>query len=220
MSQPTERAATLEPTVDLAFPLLGKTLPLDHGYALFSALCRLDPKLHERPSWGIHPVLGLRAAPHVLALTDRSFLKLRLPAFEIKDALGLAGKTLELDGHRVRLGVPRVFPLEAKGRLRARFVTLKGFFEEPEFLQAARRHIADVVGTVMDPERVEVRLCSRANGRGDARRVMRVAGRTIVGFPVEVGGLSEEGSIALQVAGIGGRRHMGAGLFVPLGRER
>lgn len=47
-------------TVDVAFPLRGDALPLDHGYPLFGAVSRLIPRLHQEPKWGIHPVYGRR----------------------------------------------------------------------------------------------------------------------------------------------------------------
>ncbi|MGK7892068.1 MAG: type I-MYXAN CRISPR-associated protein Cas6/Cmx6, partial [Xenococcus sp. (in: cyanobacteria)] len=33
--------------VDLAFPLKGKSLPLDNGYIVYSALSRICPNLHR-----------------------------------------------------------------------------------------------------------------------------------------------------------------------------
>lgn len=33
--------------VDVAFPVTGTTVPLDHGYALYAALCHRLPALHE-----------------------------------------------------------------------------------------------------------------------------------------------------------------------------
>ncbi len=36
-----------ETWIDLAFPLRGETLPLDHGYALFAASSRVVPALHQ-----------------------------------------------------------------------------------------------------------------------------------------------------------------------------
>lgn len=35
------------PHVDLAFRVMGTTLPVDHGYALYSAINRLVPALHD-----------------------------------------------------------------------------------------------------------------------------------------------------------------------------
>ena len=54
MSKETETYA------DIAFPVRGDPLPLDHGYLLFSALSRVAPELHRQPAWGVHPVLGVR----------------------------------------------------------------------------------------------------------------------------------------------------------------
>lgn len=34
------------PIIDLSFVLVGTTFPLDHGYCLFSAICRVVPGLH------------------------------------------------------------------------------------------------------------------------------------------------------------------------------
>jgi hypothetical protein len=36
------------PMVELHFPVLGPSLPVDHGYALYSALCRVLPAMHAR----------------------------------------------------------------------------------------------------------------------------------------------------------------------------
>ncbi len=36
------------PYVDLAFRLTGSKIPVDHGYALYSAISRLLPESHEK----------------------------------------------------------------------------------------------------------------------------------------------------------------------------
>ena len=67
-----------ESVVDVAFPLNGKSLPLDHGYALYGALARVLPVLHAEhrksvdggsapASWGVHPVRGLKTGPGLLS---------------------------------------------------------------------------------------------------------------------------------------------------------
>ncbi|MFM8300877.1 MAG: type I-MYXAN CRISPR-associated protein Cas6/Cmx6 [Microcystis aeruginosa] len=40
----------------------------------------------------------------------------------------------------------------------------------------------------------------------------------MVGFALAIFDLSEEDSIKLQIHGLGGKRRMGCGVFVPLGR--
>ena len=194
--------------VDAAFPLVGTSLPLDHGYALFSALSRIEPALHTRSTWGVHPVRGTRSGPGVLQLDRRSLLKIRMPTIDVGALLPLAGASLTVDGHDVRLGVIRLYPLEPSARLRARFVTVKGFAEDPSAFRAAlARQVAHTADLGQDPERVEIAV--------GPRRVMRVAQHTIVGYPVELTGLEADASLAVQRVGLGGRRHMGAGIFVP-----
>src|SRR3954447_13723587 len=34
------------PVIDLSFVLVGTAIPLDHGYCLFSSICRIVPALH------------------------------------------------------------------------------------------------------------------------------------------------------------------------------
>jgi CRISPR-associated protein Cas6 len=68
------------PVIDLSFVLVGTTFPLDHGYPLFSAICRVVPAPHGDRRIGAHPIRGRQTARGLLALTDRSRLKLRLMA--------------------------------------------------------------------------------------------------------------------------------------------
>jgi hypothetical protein len=44
------------PYVDLAFRLIGNKVPVDHGYALYSAISRLLPVIHEEKNIGVHPI--------------------------------------------------------------------------------------------------------------------------------------------------------------------
>src|SRR5438105_13305944 len=105
------------PMIDLAFVLVGRTIPLDHGYGLFSALCKVVPHLHGDTRIGVHPIRGLRAAPGLLNLTERSLLRLRLPSEEIAPHLALAGCELDLDGHKLRVGIPRAESLPPAANL-------------------------------------------------------------------------------------------------------
>jgi len=48
------------PYVDLAFRLTGSNVLVDHGYALYSAISRLLPEIHEAKNIGVHPTRGTR----------------------------------------------------------------------------------------------------------------------------------------------------------------
>lgn len=190
--------------VDVAFPLSGKSLPLDHGYQLFGAVSRLIPRLHQEASWGLHPVHGRRLGPGELQLLKSSLLTIRAPVTEIGTLLPLSGQTLDVAGHSTTVGIPRVYPLRPESSLRSRFVTIKSFVEPDSFVGAVRRQL-DALG-----------ISAAAKIEAGPRRVLRVSNHTIVGFPVDVGGLTGDESTRLQASGVGGRRHMGAGVFLPL----
>ncbi|WP_428268696.1 type I-MYXAN CRISPR-associated protein Cas6/Cmx6 [Haliangium sp.] len=198
----------LTPYVDAAFPLRGDAIPLDHGYALFAALSHRLPALHERSDWGLHPVRGQRRGRDLLELTRHSQVKLRLPADDAGKIMALAGQSVDIHDHRARLGVPRLLPLVPTPVLKARFVTVKGFFDDPApFALALRRQLARMPGLGQDPERVELTL-----GR---RRVLHARDHTVVGWATILAGLDAQASLVVQQRGLGGRRHLGAGLFVP-----
>lgn len=198
--------------VDVNFPLRGESLPLDHGYALLGALARLVPQVHEHASWGVHPVLGQRSGLDRLALTPQSRLRIRLPASEIGKLLPLATASLELDGHRVSLGFPQVVPLTPAAHLRARLVTVKGFMGEPgDFLGALRRQLDLLEGLGQPAATIEAVI--------GPRRILHIKDNVVVGFAVGLTGLGVAASLRIQERGLGGRRHMGAGIFVPPGRR-
>jgi CRISPR-associated protein Cas6 len=212
----------LGPVVDAAFPIRGASLPLDHGYTLFGALSRMVPALHQNASWGVHPVYGTQTAPGVLSLNRMSWLKIRIPAADLGALLPLAGKSLEVGGHKIELSVPRMLPLIPAAQLKARFVSVKKFHEEPgPFLDALRRQVAAIEGLGQDPERIEIAVPTKSgDGKEEPlRRVMVIAGKKVVGFAVTLSGLEASASIAIQETGLGGRRHMGAGIFVPPGKR-
>lgn len=190
------------PYVDLAFRLNGSSVPVDHGYSLYSALSRIVPEIHEATAIGVQPIRGMYDGNGRLQLSDSSRLVLRLPDDEIRFYLKLAGRRLEVDEHPLGIGVPEVRLLLPVARLRARLVTIKGFLEETAFLEAVKRQLQglDVTG--------EARL--------GQRRTFRVKDKQVVGFEITVTGLTAEGSVRLQENGLGGRRKMGCGVFVPL----
>lgn len=214
------------PMVNLYFPVLGQTLPTDHGYALYGSLARILPVLHTADSTvRIGPVLGDWTGNGTLRLNDRrSSLRLRLPAEQIAAVLPLAGKKLEVLGHAIRLGVPRVMPIIPASALIARLVTIKksnrqdragthGYMEPAAFLDAARRELErqSIAG------QADIPLVADGPHQGKPRRhVLRIRDRRVVGFTLQVTGLTAEESVRLQEHGLGGRKRMGCGFFVPM----
>jgi CRISPR-associated endonuclease/helicase Cas3 len=188
--------------VELHFPFTGTTVASDHGYALYGAISRIIPDAHNADWLALTTLKGIATGDGTLQLDSASELKIRLPQEHVPLLLKLAGKRLELDGHAIRLGAPRIYLLKAAPVLYARTVTIKGYTEPESFDGAIRRKLKDL-GVAGEPS-------------VGPRRVVKVGDHTIVGFAVAVSKLSDEASITLQEQGIGGRRRMGCGIFFPV----
>jgi CRISPR-associated protein Cas6 len=195
---PQRSAGTI---IELSFRLLGRAIPVDHGYALYAALSRVVPELHDAQELGIQPVRGVYAGGGVLHLAPFSCLAIRLPQDQIQPVLKLTGKTADVDGHVLHIGMPNARALLPVANLRARLVTIKGFLEAESFTEAAKRQLQslDIAGEFLL----------------GIRRTLRVKDKQVVGFEVGVTELTAEESLILQERGLGGRRRMGCGVFVP-----
>jgi CRISPR-associated protein Cas6 len=197
--------------VDIAFPARGRTVPRDHGYALYSALSRCLPSIHGADWIAIHGFSGWALDAETLALDANSVLRVRAPAPMIAELLELVGATLDVEGHRVRLGSPTVHALPPVAVLDARLVVIRltGGIAKPfdrilferRFLAEARRQLGE--------------LGIRGELELSGRQSLRVAGQRILGHSVRVLGLSMDDSLKLQVSGLGGKRTMGCGIFRP-----
>jgi len=208
--------------VDVAFSLTGSSIPVDHGYCLFSAVSRVVPQVHKSREIGIHPISGRLIGSRTLALTPTSCLTLRLPQEQLGQVLPLAGKLLQLGDSRVRVGVPHTRALRPSKRLYSRVVIIKGFSEPQLFLDAVVRQLAALgihgEASLVEQQGVADSNVGKLSGSHSPylRRTVRICSKDIVGFAVLVGNLRENDSVLLQETGIGGRRRFGCGVFVPV----
>jgi len=197
--------------VDLAFPVRGATITTDHSYALYGALSRALPEIHGATWVGIHGIGGTRVNGERLSLKERGVLRLRVPSDKIGTLLALVGRTIEVGGTPIEIGTPTVHAFTPAAILDARLVVIRltGGVPKPfdrvmfesRFIAEAQRQLVQL-GVQADLE-----LC----GRGS----LRVGGQRVIGYAVRAHGLTAEHSLALQSAGIGGKRTMGCGLFRP-----
>lgn len=200
-------------TIDLAFQLTGQSLPADHGFALYGAISRLLPTVHDVHGIAIHPIRGRIVGDRTMQLTDASRLVIRAATERIAELLPLAGKQLNVTGHSLRVGVPQVFSLTPSTAVRSRLVVIKISSETPtaptadEFLAAIRRKLAafDISSA-----------CPITLGK---RRTLRVHAKEVVGYEVIVEQLSAPESLVLQSNSPRdstqrfARNHMGCGIF-------
>lgn len=205
------------PYVDVKFELNGRapvspTIPADHGYLLYSALSKAVPEIHGNDDVAIHPISGRRASNGKMSLTEYSSLCVRMPYEPTEQRMQLvqaSGCSLSIGGGTIMLGPVSVSMLRPAEMLRSRIVTIKNFADDvQDFKKAVRRQLKSL--NVSDDVTVSV----------EKRRIVRVRRRQIVGFGVQLGGLSPEESIEIQKHGIGGRRRMGCGVFCPTRKEQ
>ncbi|HNB70718.1 MAG TPA: type I-MYXAN CRISPR-associated protein Cas6/Cmx6 [Acidobacteriota bacterium] len=213
--------------VDVCFRLVGSEIPIDHGYALYSCVSRLIPFLHASDSIGIHPISGIPSGKGRLLLTDLSRVSLRIPVESFREVLPLAGQNIEIvvAGQRFqfRTGIPEVYQLKPVTSVWSRTVVIKLSESEKQkvtptremFLESLKKQIESlgVKGTV----KIESSLDSQ--GREAGRKILNIKGKLVVGYAVTISDLLEEESIQLQERGLGGRRKMGCGVFVPAGEK-
>lgn len=204
-------------TVDVAFRLAVRgSLPVTYPYPLYAALSRQWTWLHDVDDVGIFSVRGsymngqLQPAP-------QAQLRVRTPATRLPQVISLTGKWLRLDEAELQVGVPRVLPLRPAASLYARLVQIKladvvdGVTPEA-FLRSAAKQLA-----ALDIQtKPTLPLKQRGPRAGEPlRRVLHIKDERHVGFAMLVQDLSADESLRLQQHGLGGRRKMGCGLFLP-----
>lgn len=198
----------LEPFVELKFPVRGKYLPADHNYGLYAAFVHLIPELRQETRVSILTIPGFGDKEGKILLTEKSCLRIRLPISNIPLIYKLAGKRIFIGIHELQIGIPEVCVMRPAAKLKSRIVTIKGYTEPEAFLSVAQRHLNNLGISG------EVSIPIDQNGK-PSRKTIKIKKHTIVGFTTEISGLSDEDSLRLQQWGIGGKRHMGCGFFVP-----
>lgn len=196
------------PYIELAFPVMGQNLPIDHGYQLYSALKHRLMQLKDWDDVSIKTISGKldRNTRNQLILTNRSKLLIRLPSEKVPYVYSFGGKSLTIGKYKIRLGIPEMNFLQSKSKLRSHIVVIRGYEEPNRFLEAAKRQI-EALNIKADLE-----LISKKDGTVKPKTI-RVK-QTIVGFGIEANNLGETDSIILQEKGLGGKHKMGCGVFV------
>ncbi len=201
--------------LDLVFPAFGSSLPTDHCYPLYAALSALVPSFHAEDSpLRFSAISGFGQPDGTLQLGPHSYLRVRLPDDQVRLALPLAGKRLDVAGSAVRLGVPAVRTLVAAPVVVARIVTFKMTNGDgpDQFLKTARAKLAEL-GVTGEPS-LPIHMDGERAGE-TKRRVVRIKGAAIVGYSLLVSELAAADSLTLQERGLGGRTHLGCGFFLP-----
>lgn len=194
------------PTIDLWFPITGKEVPVDHGYQLYAAIsrCLESPDhqwLHESNDIGIHLVRGSYAGPGRLTLGPHACFGVRLSAETVSRFLPFSGNLIQIGDDSVRIGIPKPSALIPAPNLYAHLVTTKNGQDEARFDDEVARQLAT--------------LNIQGKPQRGPRRIFRIKEKRVVAHTLLVTELTAEESIRLQESGLGGRRKLGCGVFVP-----
>lgn len=204
--------------LDILFPLKGNLLPIDNGYLVYSALSRLCPNIHELSDIGIHPIAGRPNRYKQLKLTQRSKLKIRIPLEQIPLVYQfLVEQTFKIGENQFQIGIPEYKALSSASRLYSRLVIIRRSRKPEDFIKTAQQQL-DSLGITG-----KINLLQKSNGQLQCRQLtLRKKEGTfpLIGYGVEVTDLSEADSIKLQQQGIGGKRKMMCGVFVPSWKNR
>ncbi len=217
------------PIVELSFPLRGTPLPYDNGYRLYQAVVRIVPWVRE-PAQVDLAIVPIQGTPHggFIHLTRVSRLRFRLNAGDIPMLLPLAEQRLVIDAATLRLGRPAEFRLRPAPGLMSLFVVAERLRHGAEFLEWVK-------GQFRALEIRAVPALRRQRGRESvdpteknrrsldspyARHHRQIGDSSVVGWEVQVFGLTPEESVRLQEHGVGPGRRYGCGIFVPDEKRR
>jgi CRISPR-associated protein Cas6 len=197
--------------VELRWQVRGE-IAADYAYPLFSAVCRrLETRLHDADAeWTMSPVIvedGDVVGDQLVV--RRGMLCIRCDRELVTDFAGLYARSglAVYETGALKIGQdPTIHVLQPARALHAERVTIKGASEGTSDL--GRRLFRSKIEQRL--QRHQVRYTSLRIG---APFSLRIADQWSCGFAVEIDGLSDDDSLYLQAAGLGGRRRMGCGFM-------
>jgi CRISPR-associated protein Cas6 len=207
--------------LEIQFSLRGRTLPSDHGFALYSAIKNIvqssETELQLADNILLCSISGINDRDGLIYLNKYSRFRIRCPANDAQAWYGLLqNQVLDIRGHLIRLIQPRLTLIQSSETLKARLVTFKFNIDRWHhqempvyFLESCQKALAnlDINGQVFIDSNTEGNL---------AQRAIKIHHKNCLGYGVVVEGLNEEDSIKLQCIGLGGRKHFGCGWFYPI----
>ena len=217
------------PIIELSFPLGGTPLPYDHGYLMYRAVAGIVPWVGE-PAQIDLAIVPTQGSPHggFLHLTSVSRLAFRLNADDVEKLLPLTDQLLIIDAATLRLGQPTEFRLRPVPGLASPFVAVEHYRHSDEVLAWLKAEfLALDVRAVPTLRRKHGHEGASPAGPGRrsfdcpyARHHRQIDDNSVVGWEVQVFGLTPEESVRLQERGVGPGRRYGCGVFMPVIGER
>ncbi len=203
-----------ENVLDLQFSIRCKSLPVDHAWALSSAIQQALPWFAEEEQAALHLIYVADSGngwerPHgsgdMLYPSRRTKLVLRLPAERINDALALTGQTLHLGDSEIEVGEGKAHPLSATNTLYSRYVAITEADQTEEAFIA--QQVAELKAAGLRFKKV---VCGKENSFVLPDGELLTRSLLIADLPLA-------DAVRLQEIGLGPHhlKMLGCGLFIP-----
>ncbi len=203
-----------ENVLDLHFSIRCKTLPVDHAWALSTAIQKALPWFAEDEQAALHLIHVADSANgwerpqgsgDMLYPSRRTKLVLRLPAGRIDDALALSGQTLQVGESEIEVGEGKAQPLSATNTLYSRYVAITEADQTEEAFIA--QQVAELKAVGLRFKKV---VCGKETRFVLPDGELRTRSLLIADLP-----LSD--AVRLQEIGLGPHhlKMLGCGLFIP-----
>ena len=217
------------PIIELSFRLRGTPLPYDHGYPMYRAVAGIVPWVAE-PAQTDLAIVPIHGSPHggFLHLTSVSRLAFRLNADDAEKLLPLSDQSLVVDAAVLRVGRPTEYRLRPVPGLASSFVAAEHYRHSDEVLEWLKgefRVLEIRAVPALRHKHGRAGASPAEQGRRSfdcpyARHHRQIDDRSVVGWEVQVFGLTPNESVRLQEHGVGPGRRYGCGVFMPVIGER
>lgn len=202
-----------EDVVDLLFTIECQVLPVDHAFALSSAIQHVLPWFAEDEVAALHLIHGAdsgngwerpEAADDIIYLSRRTKLVLRVPSDRLEDAMALIGQELNVAGNPMKVLKASKRPLDVTTSLYSRHVMVEEGEGEDAFML---RTVAELRDMGLKFKKV---LCGKEH-------TLKLPEAELTTRSLLVADLSFDDAITLQERGVGLKEYkkLGCGLFIP-----
>ena len=205
--------AVPEDVIDLVFSIKCKTLPLNHAWALSREILKHLPWIEGDPIAGIHQIHvaesnngWMRPDDEENALlypSRRTKMTLRIPSEQLKATEELCGVTLDIDGHSLLIGSAKKKIFTNTSVISSRYVLGDPNESEDDFLAKAALELENNINF-----KVKKMLCGKTHSIKTPNGILTT--RSLM-----IADLDSDTSIKIQQLGLGNRRELGCGLFLP-----
>jgi CRISPR-associated protein Cas6 len=206
-----EVAPNTDDVTDIAYQIRCRSLPVDHAWALSEAVQKILPWISSEAGAGVHTIhvaesgngwMRPEGADDLLQLSRRTKLQIRVPRHRVAEAEQLVGKTLDVAGHELTVEKATLKPLTPFAAVFSRYVESDDTQDENAFLAATLRELGQLG---VRPLKM---LCGIEKTLGTPDGPVRT--RSLM-----IADLTLPESLRLLQRGLGARRALGCGLFLP-----